>query len=105
MDHHRDVDIPRDRIGEYLTFERNGNRLEPQYNAEAAKGILDPLLSETQTEGRDASFVFSGNSVTVEPAVMGRTVQWGPLLGGLLRSPPLLLRAHRLLQLTDEGRP
>ena len=77
------VEFPRDRIGEYLTFERNGNRLEPQYNAEAAKGILDPLLSETQTEGRDASFVFSGNSVTVEPAVMGRTVQWGPLLGGL----------------------
>lgn len=77
------VEFPRDRIGEYLTFERNGDRLEPQYNAEAAKGILDPLLSETQTEGRDASFEFSGNSVTVEPAVMGRSVQWGPLLGSL----------------------
>lgn len=77
------VEFPRDRIGEYLTFERNGDRLEPQYNADAAKGILDPLLEETQTEGRDASFAFSGNSVSIEPAVMGRVVQWGPLLGGL----------------------
>lgn len=77
------VEFPRERIGEYLTFVRNGSQIEPQYNAEAAKGILNPLLEETQAEGRDASFNFSADTVTVEPAVRGRTVQWGPLLAGL----------------------
>ena len=77
------VEFPRERIGEYLTFVRNGSEIAPQYSAEAAKGILDPLLAETQAEGRDASFNFGVNTVSIEPAVRGRTVQWGPLLAGL----------------------
>ena len=75
--------FPRDRIGEYLSFVREGDVLEPRFDADAAKGILDPLLEETEQVGRDASFEFSGSSATIVPAVQGRTVEWGPLLGRL----------------------
>ncbi|PAY23375.1 hypothetical protein CEY15_08650 [Dietzia natronolimnaea] len=75
--------FPRDRIGEYLTFVRDGAVLEPRFDADAAKGILEPLLEETEQEGRDASFSFSGSTASVVPAVQGRTVSWGPLLGAL----------------------
>ncbi len=77
------VEFPRDRIGEYLSFVREGSVLEPRFDADAAKGILEPLLAETEQEGRDATFSFSGNTATVVPAVQGRTVEWGPLLGAL----------------------
>lgn len=75
--------FPRDRIGEYLTFIREGDTLRAQFDADAAKGILEPLISETEQEGRDATFAFSGDTASVVPAVQGRTVEWGPLLGGL----------------------
>ncbi|MCT1641412.1 MULTISPECIES: VanW family protein [Dietzia] len=77
------VVFPRDRIGEYLTFVREGDVLEPRFDADAAKGILEPLLEPTEQEGRDAGFEFSGTTATVVPAVQGRTVEWGPLLGAL----------------------
>ncbi|MBB1025198.1 peptidoglycan binding domain-containing protein, partial [Dietzia sp. DQ12-76] len=75
--------FPRDRIGEYLTFVRDGAVLEPRFDADAAKGILEPLMEETEQEGRDATFSFSGSTASVVPAVQGRTVSWGPLLGAL----------------------
>lgn len=77
------VEFPRDRIGEYLTFVREGALLEPRFDADAAKGILEPLLEETEQEGKDATFSFSADTATVVPAVQGRTVNWGPLLGAL----------------------
>lgn len=77
------VVFPRDRIGEYLTFVREGDVLEPRFDADAAKGILEPLIEPTEQEGRDATFSFSGTTATVVPAVQGRTVEWGPLLGAL----------------------
>ena len=77
------VQFPRDRIGEYLTFVREGDILEPRFDPDAAKGILEPLMEETEQEGRDATFSFSGSSASVVPAVQGRTVSWGPLLGAL----------------------
>ena len=77
------VEFPRDRIGEYLTFVREGSALEPRFDADAAKGILEPLLEETEQEGKDATFSFSGSTASVVPAVQGRTVNWGPLLGAL----------------------
>lgn len=77
------VVFPRDRIGEYLTFVREGDVLEPRFDADAAKGILEPLMEPTEQEGRDATFSFSGTTATVVPAVQGRTVEWGPLLGAL----------------------
>lgn len=77
------VQFPRDRIGEYLEFVRVGDVLEPRFDADAAKGILEPLLEETEQEGRDAGFSFSGSTASVVPAVEGRTVEWGPLLGAL----------------------
>ena len=77
------VAFPRDRIGEYLSFVRDGPVLEPRFDADAAKGILEPLLEETEQEGRDATFEFSGSTASVVPAVQGRTVSWGPLLGAL----------------------
>lgn len=75
--------FPRDRIGEYLTFVRDGAVLEPRFDADAAKGILEPMVGETEQEGRDATFSFTATTATVVPAVKGRTVEWGPLLGGL----------------------
>ncbi len=77
------IAFPRERIGEYLTFVRDGAVLEPRFDADAAKGILEPLLGETEQEGRDATFSFSGSRASVVPAVQGRTVEWGPLLGAL----------------------
>ena len=77
------IPFPSDRIGEYLSFVREGDVLEPRFDADAAKGILDPLLEETEQEGRDATFSFQGSSASVVPAVQGRTVEWGPLLGAL----------------------
>ena len=77
------VDFPRDRMGEYLSFVREGADLVPRYDGEAARGILEPLLEETEQEGRDASFEFSGDTVTVVPARQGRTVDWEPLLDSL----------------------
>ena len=90
------IQFPRDRIGEYLEFVREGDVLEPRFDADAAKGILEPLLEETEQEGRDATFSFSGSSASVVPAVEGRTIEWGPLLGALpgqltdVRGPRLL---------------
>ncbi|KAA0918699.1 VanW family protein [Dietzia sp. ANT_WB102] len=75
--------FPRDRIGEYLTFVRAGGVLEPRFDADAAKGILEPILEKTEQEGKDATFEFSGSRATVVPAVQGRTIEWGPLLGAL----------------------
>lgn len=77
------VVFPRERIGEYLTFVRNGADLEPRFDAEAAKGILEPMLAETEQDGKDATFSFSGDTATVVPAVKGRKIEWGPLLGAL----------------------
>lgn len=77
------VVFPRDRIGEYLSFVRNGAVLEPRFDADAAKGILEPLLADTEQEGRDATFSFSGDTASVVPAVQGRSINWGPLLGAL----------------------
>ena len=77
------VVFPRERIGEYLSFVRNGASLEPRWDADAAKGILEPELDATEQDGRDATFTFSGDTATVVPAVRGRTVAWGPLLADL----------------------
>lgn len=77
------IEFPRERIGEYLSFVRDGAVLEPRFEADAAKGILEPLLAETEQEGKDATFSFSGSTASVVPAVQGRTVEWGPLLGAL----------------------
>ena len=77
------IEFPRERIGEYLTFVREGAALEPRFDADAAKGILEPELADTEQEGKDATFSFSGNTASVVPAVQGRNVEWGPLLGAL----------------------
>lgn len=77
------IEFPSERIGEYLSFVREGDQLVPRFDADAAKGILEPLLAETEQEGRDASFSFSGSTATIIPAIQGRTVEWGPLLGAL----------------------
>lgn len=77
------VTFPSERIGEYLTFVREGDELRARFDADAAKGILEPMLAETEQEGRDATFSFSGSTASVVPAVQGRTVEWGPLLGNL----------------------
>ena len=97
------IPFPRERIGEYLTFVRSGSVLEPRFDADAAKGILEPLLAETEQEGRDATFAFSGSTVEIVPAVQGRTVEWGPLLGAL---PGQLtdVEGPRVLPVSYQGR-
>ena len=95
--------FPRDRIGEYLSFARNGARLEPRWDADAAKGILEPELAPTEQEGRDATFTFSGDTASVVPAVKGRTVEWGPLLAAL---PAQMTdtRGERVMPVSYKGR-
>ena len=97
------IPFPRDRIGEYLTFVREGDVLEARFDADAAKGILEPLVEDTEQEGRDATFEFGTSTATVVPAVQGRTVEWGPLLGAL---PGQLtdVEGPRVLPVTYVGR-
>src|SRR5699024_1595329 len=40
------VTFPSERLGEYLTFVREGDELRARFDADAAKGILEPMLAE-----------------------------------------------------------
>lgn len=82
--------LPRDQVGKVLTFVPDGGGgLSPQYNGEAATGILAPQLASTEIKPKDAQITLSSGSPQVVPSVMGDMVQWPKTLEPL----PALLAA------------
>ncbi|MDO1485668.1 hypothetical protein HNC20_17160 [Rhodococcus rhodochrous] len=69
--------LPRDAVGAVLSFVPNGSGgLEPQYNPEAAIGILAPQLAPSETEPKDARIVLDGGRPTIVPSETGEMVDW-----------------------------
>lgn len=69
--------LPRDAVGAVLSFVPDGSGgLEPQYNTEAAIGILAPQLAPSETEPKDARIVLDGGRPTIVPSETGEMVDW-----------------------------
>ncbi|MFC9924839.1 VanW family protein, partial [Rhodococcus sp. NPDC127527] len=69
--------LGRDKVGAVLTFAPDGRGgLAPQYNVDAAVGLLGPQLASTEVQPKDASFSLAGGTPTVVPAVAGDTIDW-----------------------------
>jgi vancomycin resistance protein YoaR len=69
--------LRRDQVGGVLTFVPDGNGgLTPQYNVDAAIGVLAPQLAGTEVQPKDATFSLSGGAPTVVPAVTGDMIEW-----------------------------
>ncbi|QCQ92582.1 VanW family protein [Rhodococcus sp. SGAir0479] len=82
--------LPRDQVGTVLAFTPDGDGgLAPQYNVEAATGILAPQLAGTEIKPKDAEISLAGGSPKVVPSVTGEMVQWPKTLEPL----PALLTA------------
>lgn len=69
--------LPRQQIGAVLGFRPDGNGgLTPEYNVDAAIGILAPQLVSTEIAPKDATITLDGGSPRVVPAVVGDLIQW-----------------------------
>lgn len=69
--------LPRDQVGKVLTFVPDGGGgLSPQYNVEAATGILAPQLASTDVKPKDAQISLASGAPQVIPSVTGDMVQW-----------------------------
>ncbi|KSZ60230.1 membrane protein [Rhodococcus pyridinivorans KG-16] len=69
--------LPRDAVGAVLSFVPDGSGgLQPQYNTEAAIGILAPQLAPSETEPKDARIVLDGGRPTIVPSETGEMVDW-----------------------------
>ncbi len=69
--------LPRDAVGAVLSFVPDGSGgLEPQYDTEAAIGILAPQLAPSETEPKDARIVLDGGRPTIVPSETGEMVDW-----------------------------
>ena len=76
--------LPRDAVGAVLSFVPDGSGgLEPQYNTDAAIGILAPQLAASETEPKDARIVLDGGRPTVVPSETGELVDWPVTLENL----------------------
>ncbi len=64
-------------VGQILRFEPDGGGgLKPVYNYDAAVKILAPQLASTDVQATDATFVATGNGVTVTKSSSGEVVDW-----------------------------
>lgn len=70
-------------MGKIISFTPEGEGFVVNWNIEAAQKILEPQLSETVKEGRDASFRVAGNSLEVIPHQDGVSIDWDKTLGDL----------------------
>lgn len=73
-----DVDgvIPTERMGEVVSFKPDDGRLKADVDVDAARGILNENLGETEKELRNANYTSSGGELTVTPHQDGRTIDW-----------------------------
>ncbi|MFE3292342.1 VanW family protein [Rhodococcus sp. NPDC059234] len=76
--------LGRDKVGAVLAFAPDGRGgLAPQYNVDAAIGLLGPQLASTEVQPKDASISLAGGTPTVVPAVAGDTIDWHKTLAEL----------------------
>jgi len=69
--------LPRNDIGAVLSFVPDGSGgLQPQYDTEAATGILAPQLAPSETEPKDARIVLESGRPSVVPSETGELVDW-----------------------------
>lgn len=83
--------LARDQIGTVLSFAPDGDGgLAPQFDVDAAAGVLGPQLVGTEVAPKDASFTLASGSPTVVPAVAGEMIEWHKTLESL---PTLLAQS------------
>ncbi|WP_241384922.1 VanW family protein [Rhodococcus sp. CH91] len=76
--------LPRDAVGAVLSFVPDGSGgLEPQYNTDAAIGILAPQLASSENEPKDAQIVLEGGRPSIVPSRTGELVDWPVTLENL----------------------
>ncbi|MEU5842196.1 VanW family protein [Rhodococcus sp. NPDC047139] len=76
--------LPRDAVGAVLSFVPDGaGGLDPQYNTDAAIGILAPQLAASETEPESARIVLDGGRPTIIPSKAGELVDWPVTLENL----------------------
>ncbi|MBK1788278.1 VanW family protein [Prauserella sp. ASG 168] len=80
----KDAVLSPETIAAALTFAaRDDGSLEPRIDQEVVVGDVGPQLASTEQRGRDASFVFEGDSVRIEESAHGRGIDWKATLSGL----------------------
>lgn len=70
------------RMGEVVTFIPVDGALHTEINTEAAQGILDETLAETESEKQNAQIAFTGGGRQVTPSVDGVQIDWETTLDG-----------------------
>ncbi|MDO5670891.1 MAG: VanW family protein [Corynebacterium sp.] len=70
------------RMGEVVTFVPVDGELKTEINTEAAQGILDETLAETESAKQNARITFSGGGRQVTPSVDGVQIDWEATLDG-----------------------
>lgn len=76
--------LTRDQVGLVLSFVPDGSGgLDPQYDTEAAIGVLAPQLAESETEPTDAQIVLDGGRPSIVPSRTGELVDWAVTLENL----------------------
>ena len=74
-------------ITTFLRFAPDGRGgLTPTIDEPAAIAAVEPQLSTTETEPKDATLQFTGTQATVVPAVVGRTVDWPRTFSGMVEA-------------------
>jgi vancomycin resistance protein YoaR len=72
-------------ITTFLRFRPDGHGgLVPAIDEPAATAAVEPQLSTTEAEPKDATLAFTGTTATVVPAVVGRQIDWPRTFSGLL---------------------
>lgn len=76
-------------MSQILSFTPNSDKpdeateLQPVWNNDAAKAILQEQLASTEKEARDASFTSSGGALTVIPSQDGWKIKWDETMGSI----------------------
>lgn len=70
--------IPPERIGEILHFhpEPDTKKIQPEVDVEAAHGILNEALADTEQERQNARIGYSGGQRVITPHVDGLKINW-----------------------------
>lgn len=74
--------IPRNRMGEILTFAPENGVLRPEVNVDRAREILNENLQTTDVAHKNATLTLTGGGRSVTPHVDGTVIDWEKTLEG-----------------------
>ena len=74
--------IPRNRMGEILTFGPENGVLRPEVNVDRAREILNENLQTTDVAHKNATLTLTGGGRSVTPHVDGTVIDWEKTLEG-----------------------